>query len=264
MRTCLAVLALSISLASPLAGQAPATREQVEAFMRTAKVVGNRSTPSGVTRPSRLTLSDGTFKHDAVFQPIDERKHMFVPSSGKPEMNFVDSWKYNIAAVRLAGMVGLGEMMPPTIEYRYDGKTGALAWWMDSLMNEGERLKKKIGPPNPTAWNNDMYRQRVFMELVRDADRNLTNVLISPEWRIIMIDFTRAFRLQDTIRPLELERADRTLLSRMAELTADSVTAATKGYLTTGEVNAVMKRRDLILTHYRDRVQKLGEDKVLY
>ena len=112
MRTCLAVLALSVSLVSPLVGQAPVgqapvTREQIEAFMRTAKVVGNRSTPSGVTRPSRLTLSDGTFKHDAVFQPIDERKHMFTPASGKPEMNFVDSWKYNIAAARIAEMVGL-------------------------------------------------------------------------------------------------------------------------------------------------------------
>ena len=273
MRTSLAVLALSVSLVSPLGGQAtvareqgqaPVTRDQIEAFMRTAKVVADRSTPTGVTRPSRLTLSDGTYKHDAVFQPIDERKHLFTPDAGKPEMNFVDSWKYNIAAVRIAELIGLGEMMPPTIEYRYRGKTGALAWWMDNRMNEGERLKKKIQPPDSTAWNNDMYRQRVFMELVRDNDRNLTNVLISPEWRIIMIDFTRAFRLQDTIRPLELERADRAVLAKMAELTVESVTAATKGYLSPGEVKAVIKRRDLILTHYRNLVAKLGEDKVLY
>ena len=267
------VLAL-VSLVSPLAGQAPVaqapvaqapvTREEIEAFMRTAKVVGNRSTPSGVTRPSRLTLSDGTFTHDAVFQPIDERKHLFTPDSGKPEMNFVDSWKYNIAAVRIAELLGLADMMPPTIEYRYAGKTGALAWWMDNLMNEGERRKKKIAPPNSTAWNNDMYRQRGFMELVRDNDRNLTNVLISPAWRIIMIDFTRAFRLTDTIRPLELERADRALLARMEALTVDGVATATKGYLTDGEVKAVMRRRDLIVTHYRNLVQKLGEAKVLY
>ena len=262
------VLAL-VSLVAPLAGQAtvgqaPVTREEIEAFMRTAKVVGNRSTPSGVTRPSRLTLSDGAFKHDAVFQPIDERKPIFKPDFGKTEMNFVDSWKYNIAAARLAGLLGLAEMMPPTIEYRYAGKTGALAWWMDNLMNESERLKKKIGPPDPTSWNNDMYRMRVFMELVRDNDRNLTNVLISPEWRVIMIDFTRAFRLTDTIRPLELERADRALLAMMEGLTADALATATKGYLTDGEVKAVMRRRDLIASHYRNLVQKLGEAKVLY
>ncbi|OFW43358.1 MAG: hypothetical protein A3J29_20285 [Acidobacteria bacterium RIFCSPLOWO2_12_FULL_67_14b] len=263
MRICLSVLTL-VCAVTPLAADTPVTREQIEAFMRTAKVVGQRDTPSGVTRPQRLTLSDGTFKHDAVFQPIDERKHLFQPDHGKVEMNFVDSWKYNVAAARLAGLVGLADMMPVTIEYRHAGKTGALAWWRDSLMNEGERLKKKIAPPDPTAWNNDMFRQRVFMELVRDADRNLTNVLISPEWRVIMIDFTRAFRLAETIRPAELARGDRALLAKLEGLAIDDVTIATKGYLTAGEVNAVMKRRDLLVSHYRQLVQKLGEARVLY
>ena len=68
----------------------------------------------------------------------------------------------------------------------------------------------------------------------------------------------------DTIRPLELERADRALLAKMEGLTAEAVTTATKGYLTPGEVKAVMRRRDLIIAHYRDLVQKLGEAKVLY
>ena len=263
MRKCLSVLAL-VCVVTPVAGDTPVTREQIEAFMRTAKVVRQRDTPSGVTRPLRLTLSDGAFTHDAAFQPIDERKHFFQPDFGKAEMNFVDSWKYNVAAARLADLVGLAEMMPVTIEYRHRGKTGALAWWMDSLMNEGERLKKKIAPPDSTAWNNDMFRQRVFMELVRDVDRNLTNVLISPQWRLIMIDFTRAFRLAATIRPLELTRADRALLAKLEGLSIEAVATATKEYLTSAEVNAVMKRRDLILAHYRQLVQKLGEARVLY
>lgn len=263
MRKCLSVLAL-VCVVTPVAGDTPVTREQIEAFMRTAKVVRQRDAPSGVTRPLRLTLSDGAFTHDAVFQPIDERKHFFQPDFGKAEMNFVDSWKYNVAAARLADLVGLAEMMPVTIEYRHRGKTGALAWWMDSLMNEGERLKKKIAPPDSTAWNNDMFRQRVFMELVRDVDRNLTNVLISPQWRVIMIDFTRAFRLAETIRPLELTRGDRALLAKLEALSIEAVATATREYLTSAEVNAVMKRRDLILAHYRQLVQKLGEARVLY
>ncbi len=58
-------------------------------------------------------------------------------------------------------------------------------------MDESDRLKKKIQPPNPTDWNNQMYRMRVFSSLVRDTDRNLTNVLITPEWKVMMIDFSR-------------------------------------------------------------------------
>lgn len=263
MRKCLAILALLV-VATPLAADAPRTREEIEAFMRTAKVVAHRETSTGVTRPQRLTLSDGTFKHDAVFQPIDEHKAVFTPGRGRPEVNFVDSWKYNVAAERLARLLGIENMMPPTIEYRYDGKTGALAWWMDSLMNEGERLKKKIEPPDPTAWNNDMFRQRMFTDLVLDTDRNLTNVLISPEWRVIMIDFTRAFRLAATIRPAELTRGDRALLARMGGLTLESVTEATKGYLSKNEIGAMMKRRDLIVAHYQQLVEKLGEARVLF
>ena len=52
-----------------------------------------------------------------------------------------------------------------------NGKNGALAWWMDSLMNEGDRLKKKIEPPNPNAWNEDMYRQRMFTVDPRTGER---------------------------------------------------------------------------------------------
>jgi hypothetical protein len=155
-------------------------------------------------------------------------------------------------------------MMPPTVEYRYDGKTGALAWWMDSLMNEADRLKKKVEPTNPNAWNEDMFRQRMFTDLVMDTDRNLTNVLVSPEWRVIMIDFTRAFRLAATIRPAELTRGDRALLAKMSGLSFETVTAATKDYLTKAEITAMLKRRDLIVAHYQQLVGKQGEAKVLF
>jgi hypothetical protein len=263
MRHTICVLTV-VCLVAPVTAQAPLTHEQIENFMRAAKVVRQRDTPKGVTRPLRLTLSDGEFSHDAVFQAIDERKSLFQPDRGPAEVNFVDSWRYNVAAYRLSYLVGLEHMMAPTIEFRYRGTTGALAWWMESLMDEGERLKNKVQPPNPTAWNYDMYRQRVFNELVHDTDRNLGNVLISPEWRVIMVDFTRAFRLWEKIRPGELQRCDRALLAKLETLSADAVTEATKTYLTAAEVKAVMKRRDLIVAHFRQLVAERGEDKVLY
>jgi hypothetical protein len=105
---------------------------------------------------------------------------------------------------------------------------------------------------------------RVFMELVHDTDRNLGNVLISPEWRVIMLDFTRAFRLWPTIRANELPRIDRALLGKLEGLTEEGVTEATKEYLPGGEIAAVMKRRDLIVEHFRARVKQLGEARVLY
>ena len=256
--------ALACLAAAPVAGDTPRTREEIEAFMRAAKVTAVRDSSKGVTRPLRLTLSDGTFSHDASFQAIEERKPFMQGADGRAEVNFVDSWRYNLAAYRLADLIGLAGMMPYTIEYRYRNRTGSLTWWMDSLMDEGERLKKKVQPPNPALWNEDMLRMRVFMELVHDTDRNLGNVLISPEWRVIMIDFTRAFRVWPTIRGNELPRIDRALLAKLEALTEDSVTLAAKDYLPKGEIEAVMKRRDLIVEHFRARVKQLGEARVLY
>ena len=83
---------------------------------------------------------------------------------------------------------------------------GSISWFVPTLMDESERLKKKIQPPSSADWNNQMYRMRVFSSLVRDTDRNLTNVLVAPDWKVIMIDFSRAFRLQPNCAPGRISR----------------------------------------------------------
>ena len=76
-------------------------------------------------------------------------------------------------------------------------------------------------------WNEQMYRMRVFGVLTRDTDRNLTNVLITPEWKVVMIDFTRAFRLhRDLPYPQDLQRCDRSLLAAMKTLTKEGIKGA--------------------------------------
>ena len=44
------------------------TKEQIENFLLTAKIVGSKQAGKGVTGSWRLTLSDGTVTHDASFQ----------------------------------------------------------------------------------------------------------------------------------------------------------------------------------------------------
>jgi hypothetical protein len=88
------------------------TKEQIKQFLLTAKVVNSRQSKKGITNPWRLTLSDGKVTHDASFQAIDEHKTNVTLASGKVEMNFVDSYKYNIAAYRLAELLGIDDMLP--------------------------------------------------------------------------------------------------------------------------------------------------------
>ena len=171
------------------------TKEQKERFLLTAKVVKSAPAHKGITNTLRLTLTDGTITHDAHFQPIDEHAVMKEMANGRREMNFVDSYKYNVAAYRLAEMLGLDDMVPMYDERSWSGKTGSFGWWLPVQMDEADRVKKKIPVPDPDGWNKQMYRVRVLDQLVYDTDANLTNVQIGEDWKIYRIDFSRAFRL---------------------------------------------------------------------
>ena len=199
----LAVPGLAYAQAAAPSSEPVLSVDEIKNFLKNAKVVRVRSTDKGVTAPKRLTLSDGTITHDAVFQAIDERQTVAkLGGGGRPDMtelNFVDSYRYNVAAYELSRLLDLDHMMPVYVERRWNGLTGSISWFVPTMMDESTRHKKNIQPPSPTAWNHQMYRMRVFSSLVRDTDRNLTNVLITPDWKVMMIDFSRAFRLQEDL-----------------------------------------------------------------
>lgn len=276
VRSALLALLLSSVVAVPSYAQAvvpaPAPElsvEQMKEFLSTAKVVRTRGTSKGVTAPKRVTLSSGGLTHDAVFQAVDDKQMVAQLGGGgrqsTTELNFVDSYRYNLAAYALAGLIGLEHMMPVYVERRWNGETGSIGWWVTTLMDEGERLKKKIEPPKPMDWNHQMYRMRVFTALVRDTDRNLGNVLITPEWKVMMIDFTRAFRLQPELQHAkDLNKLDRALLPKLEALDRQGLKTAVGDWLTGSEIDAVMKRRDLLVAHFKKLIAELGEDKVLY
>jgi hypothetical protein len=251
------------------AAQPELTRDQMREFLLKARVTKSRDIGKGVTHPYRLTLTDGTLTHDAAFQSVDERSTLanLSGSGGGPrvEMNFVDAYRYNLAAEALATLLGLEYMMPVHVERDWNGKRGSLSWWVETMMDEGERLKKNIQPPNSNDWNNQMYRMRVFASLTRDTDRNLGNVLITPQWKVMMIDFTRAFRLQPTLASeKDLAKCDRSVLAKLGELNKDAIKKAVGDYLTGPEIEAVLKRRDLIVAHFTKMVADKGEAAVLF
>jgi hypothetical protein len=260
-------LTLSAQAATPPTGTpstAP-TREEMVHFLETAKVVGHHGIPKGITNPIRLTLSDGTVTHDAAFTYVNEHRSVMELDGGRTEVNFVDSYKYTLAAYGIAEMLALDDMMPVTVPYQYDQQPGALSWWVDVKMDEGERIKKKIEAPDQNAWGAQVYRMRVFAALLADTDRNAGNILIGPDWKLWMIDFTRAFRTWKTVeKPETLDRCDKKLLGRLRILTADHIVEHTKDYLTRPEIDALLARRDQIVKMFDTMIVQKGVGKVLY
>ena len=253
-----AQLALAEDLAKP-----PSRADQAE-FLLNAKVLKRKTIGKGVTASERATLSDGKLEHDAHVQSINEEKASFTSARGT-ELNFKDSYKYNIAAYRLDQIMGLN-MTPVSVERKVGGKTSAVTWWVDNvLMDELERHNKNVDPPDKDYFNKQMYIVRVVDQLIYNTDRNLGNLLIDKDWRLWMIDHTRAFRLQPKLEnPKNLVMCDRKLLAALRKLDEDTVEEKLRPFLTKSEIKAMMKRRDLIVKFFEDAVAQKGEGAVLY
>src|SRR5881296_2857562 len=118
-------------------GATKLSNEQIEHFLQTAKVVSIKDLGIGVTNSQRAKLSDGTINHDAHVQYIDEAKTVFQGDRGT-EMNFRDTWKFNVAGYRLAQILEI-DMVPPSVERKVNGKSAAVTWWLDNSMMEVDR-----------------------------------------------------------------------------------------------------------------------------
>jgi len=254
-----------IPLAAHAADDTPLTKEQIKQFLQTAEIIKSKPSSKGVTHPWQLTLSNGSITHDASFQSIDEHKSQMKLASGKVELGFVDSYKYNIAAYRLAELLGLDDLLPVYVERKWQGKTGSLSWYLPVKMDDVERVEKKMEPPDPDNWNKQMYRIRVFDELIYDTDPNLTNVLIGEDWTVWRVDFSRAFRTNKDLRvPKNLLKCDRQLFEKLKALKAEELAEKTKDYLNKDEVKSVMTRRDRIVAIFKTLIAEKGEKEVLY
>ncbi len=235
----------------------------MEVFLRTAEEVQRRELPVGVTVPVRLTLDNGSVRHDAAVQTVDVKKTTFETTMGV-ELNFRDAWQFNVAGYELAKLLNLN-MVPPYIERTISGKPASVSWWVDDAMMERERFQKKIRPPDTDDWNRQMHAVRVFNELIANTDANMTNMLITKDWRVWMIDFSRAFRMTRTLhRPKSLTRVDRTLLTGLRGLTEERLQQALGRWLNKPEIQGMLARRDLIVEIFDAETAAKGEAAVLY
>ena len=261
---CAAVVCLAAACSAIRADEPNLTEDQIRQFLLKAKIVQWHQTSKGITSPWRLTLTDGTLTHDAAFQSIDEQKAFVQMSRGTTEIGFRDSYHFNIAAFELAKLLGLGEMVPVTVERSWRNK-GSLSWWVSVKWDEQERVKQNLEPPDANAWNMQLNRMWVFSQLVYDTDRNQTNILISEDWKLWMIDFSRAFRRHPKLEnPARLTMCDRQLLEKLRQLDEAQVLEKTKPHLRKEEVKAIMARRDLIVAYFEKRIAEKGENAVLY
>jgi hypothetical protein len=238
---------VAVLLASPLSFLHAAdalTWQQKEDFLSKANIKQSKDSKNGVTATLRVTLSDGTLTHDASVQAIDDYKQSFLN-----EIGFKDTYKDNIAAWKLARLLGIGDMVPPSVRRTYQGKPASYTWWIDNVkMDETERRAKNIQAPDKDAWNQENNVMQVFDQLIYNMDRNQTNMLIDQDWHLWLIDHSRSFRTHKSLKdPSVLKAIDRNMLAKMKTLDEATLTKEFGRDVSKPEIEGLLARRDLIV-----------------
>ena len=259
----LAVALVIVCLAAPHAQEdaaPPLPPEAMEAFLLNAELSDFDRVDVGVTGSRRASASDGRITHDVHVQTVDVRRETFAARGARVELNFRDSYRYNIGAYRLAVLLGM-DNVPMSVLRRINGEPAAVTWWVDDVaMSERDRIEQRAFPPDPQVAYSQFYTMYAFDELIQNRDRNPGNSLWTTDWKLWLIDHTRAFRPDVEIsKPERLTRIGRGLLEGMRALTAESLEEAMDDILTRQEQERVLARRDLLVEHFDARISRIGD-----
>lgn len=241
------------------------SEEAILEFLRTADVKSEKEiTGEGSTVPHKLLLEKDGVRVDAIFRMVDETKLQAEFSTGRGELYFRDSYIYEPPAYELSRMLGLDNVPPATLR-TIKGKKGSIQIWVENAMTDKKRNKEKIAPPDEQQWNKQLQIMNVFDELVYNTDRNRGNILITKDWKLWMIDHTRAFRRIGELQHANmLKLCERRLYQNIQALDEAAARERLKDFLNTYELDALFKRRKLILERFAKVIAANGEDHVFY
>jgi hypothetical protein len=270
------LLLLCLAPGFPIRGQFTpqeiAQRAEWEEFLITAEIVKYELIGEGVTKPWKLYLKKGDIEKKGAWKDVDK-------SLGGGAR---DSWKYEIAAYRLDKLIGLN-MVPPTVEREFREKEGSLSLWIDSkhlleIMEQGIKI-----PETALKQVDDMkYITRLWYCLIANDDPTQENFKYTEDWRMVLIDHSRAFRsdkeyterlvlgingikkTQADGRPFLIRRVPRALLDKIKGLDFAGIKQAVGPYLTDREIESIVARKKLILDEIAEMIKQYGKDKVLY
>lgn len=257
---------LILSAAAQARQQAPVpssldTRAAREGFLSKANLVSDAPVDG---RPSwRATLDDGSRKHDASVETAD--------GTDPTRRNY----KFNVGAYELDKALGLN-LVPASVERLVSGRPASLTWWLDNVaMDELDRRRKRIDPPDGESWNRQMQAVRVFDELISNTYRDTSpalylntvwdNLLITGDWAIWLIDHTGAFRSRSELSdPESLTRCPRNVLGRLRDMDRELLQRILGKYLSSQQLDALEFRRALLVKHFDAQIASKGEAAVLY
>jgi hypothetical protein len=140
-------------------------------------------------------------------------------------------------------------MVPPSISRSHRSTPAAFTWWIDDvLMDEGAKVKNKVEAPDRNYYLRQRAMMHVFDELISNTDRNQGNIVYTKDWRLWLIDHTRAFRKNSTLKvPAQISRCDKQVFEGLKALDRETLKREVGKQLDDGQIKSLLARRDAIV-----------------
>jgi hypothetical protein len=232
----------------------------IEEYLRDARVVDRKEIGVGINKMDRLLVEKDGVQAHAIFRTIDE-EHERLRVGDRLYMRFVDSWAGECAAYAIDQLYGINKV-PPTVKRHLDGQQGSMQIWIE---NARDHTAEDFHPPSAIAWVQQTWGMFVLDNLIFNADRNTGNMLAGEDYKLWLIDHTRAFQPKaELMSPDKVERLRRLAWTRLLEVSGEELADATREYLAPGQLAALKTRRELLVEHIRALIEERGEDVVLF
>jgi len=240
-----------------------ASDTEVLEFLRTAAVVSIETIPSGITKPRKVLLESDGIRAHAVFRDVDVSKDRVRLRSGEFYYQLHDSGLFEVAAYRLALLLGI-DNVPPTVVRRIGATEGSLQLWIENAMTERSRREGGLAPTDFPGWLEQMRTMSLFDSLVGNIDRHTGNYLLDSRGKLWMIDHTRAFQrfLRDW-SPRKIALCDRQLWERLQVLDEETLKETLGDFLTPFEIEHLADRLKGVVAHIEEQIATRGESNVI-
>lgn len=239
---------------------------EIETCLSKAAILEKGEKLVGITSPDRLVIECGGERHRAVFKDVDEvRRGRTRFDSGRSEINFTDSYRYERAAYLLDRRLGI-HRVPVAVVRKVEGREGALVQWIENASTEIE-FGRRFSTQEIIDLADQKGTMHLFDALILNTDRRPENWLVGHEdLKLYLIDHSRAFRTQHelpedfTRRPARLARG---VYANLQDLDEATVTDLLGGLIDRVQIRAVLARRDLILRKISNDLEMHGADAIL-
>ncbi len=235
--------------------------DQIMEFLRTADIVGRESLPVGVTDPIKMRLRKNGIEVHAIFRYVDTVYDSVRMEDGRVRVNFKDSCHFEPAAYQISKMLGM-DSVPPTVARRIGTDNGTLQIWVYDAIMESDRDEESS---DRIAWNQQVQLMYMFDALIGNDDRTAQNLLIDKNFKLWLIDHTRAFyRRAEAASLSKVIYVERGFWEALQGLDTATLNEAVGDYLSNSEIEQLLDRRDRVVAHVSALIATRGEAAVLY